>query len=79
MIDSSVSMRHETQKKTVWTSIAGQCARILSSTPTGARSRAAGTDPIAEHLQEALEEWRRQRDGARLRRALLDLLLRLER
>jgi hypothetical protein len=38
-----------------------------------------GADPIAADLQEALAEWRQQRDEATLRRALLDLLLRLER
>jgi hypothetical protein len=36
-------------------------------------------DPIEAELQSALEAWQRQRDAAGLRRALLDLLLGLER
>jgi hypothetical protein len=45
--------------------------------PTGPISRP--DDPIEARLREALEGWREALDTGELRRALLDLMMRLER
>ena len=76
--DSSVSMRHETPEK-VGLDIDTGAVPQNSELPSHGCASHRGADPIESELKEALEAWRRQPDAAVLRRALLDLLLRLER